>query len=99
MYLRLALISVGESPAAQLKFLQERFVVQAEREDGDDVNIQNKGFDGATASFIYRGSTAAERAEALLDAMTHLEEAIAGAVSSSSPGVLTPVFHSDYIAR
>lgn len=99
MYLRLAKITIGDDLAGQKKFLQDKFVAAAEREDADDVNVQSKGFDGSTASFIYRGSTAAERAEALDAAMERLEEAIAGTASRTSPGVLTPVFHSDYIPR
>lgn len=99
MYRRLARINAGESLPAQLAWLEASFVAKATQADDGDVNAASQSYQGSAAAYIYRGSTAEERAEALDDAMRQIEEAIAEVMPRSAPGMLTPVFHSSYIPR
>ena len=98
MYRRLARSNAGADLAAQAAFLTAAFLAKAALADDGDVNVQNQGYEGSSASFLYRGATAEERAEALDDALRQLEDEIAG-TNRSAPGMLTPIFRSEYIPR
>lgn len=90
IYRRLAKQEAGTALTAQKTYLEARFKVAAENmEDGDAVATGISRL-GSNSTWLYRGATSEERAQALAGALADIEAEIAnaGGSATSSPAPL-----------
>lgn len=94
-YRLLARIKAGDMLAAQLTWLEARFLAHADDGDAGAAEVVGTGFKGQTASFQFRGSTPEERTHALRLAIAE----VAAALTADTGGVDAPVFGGILIPR